>query len=322
MKVILIGGLKNGKYIAKYLKNHKKIELLKVYVLKDELGNDVSDFVTFDDVIPKENLVKVDKINNYEDYISELNPDIIFVVGWSQLVSDKIIKSAKIGVIGFHPAKLPEDRGRSVLAWQISEGYENGAVSMIWIDSGVDTGDIIGQRDYVINYNDTIRDVLEKVYDLCLELTVRYFPLIINKNIIKIKQDDTKATYRRKRDKKDGIVNWKKNSFEIYNLIRAITEPYPGAISYYNNREFTILNAYEYKPDKIYNNELEGTILEFKLNQGLIVKTKDSAILIDKIIFDGKYILNNKLQKYFLVGDKLRGGNIKHESTSDICSPR
>jgi methionyl-tRNA formyltransferase len=322
MKVVLIGGMKNGKSIAEYLNNNKKVELLKVYVLKDELGKGVSDFVTFDDVVSKEKLIKVDKINNYEDEISELDADIIFVVGWSQLVSDKIIKSAKIGVIGFHPAKLPKDRGRSVLAWQIAEGYSNGSVSMIWIDSGVDTGDLIGQRDYFINYNDTIRDVLDKVYDLCLELTRTYFSFIINGNIIKIKQDDTKATYRGRRGKNDGIINWNNNSFEIYNLIRAITEPYPGAISYYNSKEFIVLKACEYKSDRIYDNESQGTILEFNLNQGMVVKTKDSALLIQEIKINDNYISKNELQKHFLLGDKLGEGDVNRENTSNSCSSR
>ncbi|QCH26954.1 formyltransferase family protein [Clostridium tyrobutyricum] len=305
MKVIFIGGLKNGKYITKYLNNHKDTELLKVYTLKDELGEKISDFVTFDDLIPKDKIVKVNKINDYENEISKLCPDIIFVVGWSQLISENIIKSAKIGVIGFHPAKLPKDRGRSVLAWQISEGYTNGAVSMIWIDSGIDSGNIIGQKDYIINYNDTIRDVLDKVYNICLELTETYYPLIVGGNIISIKQDNMKATYRRKRNKKDSIIKWNRNSIEIYNLVRAITDPYPGTISYYNCKEFIVLNAYEYKTDDIYSNEVAGTILEFKLHKGMIVKTKDNGVLIDKIKLDNKYIIKDELQKYFLLGDKL-----------------
>lgn len=309
MRVILIGGLKNGKIIAEYLNNNKKNELLKVYTLKDELGKCVSDFVSFDDSIPSEKLVKVDKVNDYEDEIDKLKPDIIFVVGWSQLVSDKIIKSAQIGVIGFHPAKLPKDRGRSVLAWQISEGYTEGCVSMIWIDSGIDSGNLIGQKKYSIYYNDTIRDVLDKVYNACLELTKIYYPFIISGDVISIKQDYTQATYRRKRTFKDGIINWNRNSIEIYNLVRAITEPYPGAVSYYNEKEFIVLNAHESDVDSIYEDKLPGTILEFKLNKGMLVKSKDTAILIDKIKIDDKYISKNEFQKHFLLGDMLGKGD-------------
>lgn len=301
MKVILIGGLKNGKMIAEYL--NKNTELLRVYVLKDELGKNISDFITFDDVIPSDKIKKIDKINNYEDEIIRLKPDIIFVVGWSQLVSDKIIASAKIGVIGFHPAKLPKDRGRSVLAWQIAEGYKEGCVSMIWIDKGIDSGNLIGQQSYSINYNDTIRDVLDKVYSICLDLVETYYPIIANGNMISIKQNDSVATYRRKRIKKDGVINWKNNSIEIYNLIRAITEPYPGANSYYKHEEVIILSATEFNIDDMYCLEKEGTILAFKLNKGMVVKTRDNGILIRKVKINDKYILVNELQNFFALGD-------------------
>lgn len=309
MNVILIGGLKNGKMITEYLLNNKNTNLLKVYVLKDQLGNGISDFVTFDDIVTMDKIEKVDKINNYEDEIVKLSADIIFVVGWSQLISSKIIESAKVGVIGFHPAKLPKDRGRSVLAWQIVEGYSDGCVSMIWIDKGIDSGNLIGQQRYSINYNDTIRDVLDKVYDSCLDLVKTYYPILISGNIISVKQDNTFATYRRKRVKQDGIINWNKNSYEIYNLARAITEPYPGAVSYYNGKEITVLDAAEVKIDSIYNGEKAGTILEFKLNMGMIVKVKDNGILVKKIKINNKYISKNELQKHFILGDIFEKGN-------------
>lgn len=305
MKVILIGGLKNGKMIAEYLNKDKNTELLKVYVLEDELGKNISDFIIFDDIISKDKLEKIDEINKYEDEIAKLQPDIIFVVGWSQLISDKIIKSAKVGVIGFHPAKLPKDRGRSVLAWQIAEGYTEGCVSMIWIDKGIDSGNLIGQKNYNINYNDTIKDVLDKVYEGCLYLAETYYPLIDNGNVISVEQEHTKATYRRKRTKKDGVINWNSNSFEVYNLIRAITEPYPGAISSYKEKEFIVLNVVEIKIDNIYDFEKSGTILEFKLNKGMVVKTKDNGILIKKVKINDEYILENYLQNYFALGDIL-----------------
>jgi methionyl-tRNA formyltransferase len=308
MRVILIGGLKNGKMIAKYLNDDRHTELLRVYVLEDKRGEKVSDFITFDDVIQNDKIKKIDKINKYEDEITKLQPDIIFVVGWSQLVSDKIIKSAKVGVIGFHPAKLPKDRGRSVLAWQISEGYKEGCVSMIWIDQGIDSGNLIGQKNYNINYNDTIRDVLDKVYDICLDLVETYFPIINNGNKISIKQNDTMATYRRKRVEKDGIINWNNYSFEIYNLIRALTEPYPGAVSYYKGKKIIILSAVEAKSESIYDIEKPGTILEFRYNKGMTVKTKDICILVKEIKINNEYILENELQKYFTLGHRFGDG--------------
>lgn len=306
MKVVVIAGLTNGRYIIEYLKNSKSTDLTKIFVLRDELGKNISDFVLFDDLVEKDVLVKVENINEHEEEISEINPDLIFVVGFSQLISKTIINSAKIGVIGFHPSKLPKDRGRSVLAWQISEGYTTGCVSMFWIDEGIDSGDIIGQKDFKIEYEDTIRDVLDKVYDTCLELTKTYYPLILKNHIIRIKQDDSQATYRRKRVKEDGIIKWNSSSNNIYNLIRAITEPYPGAIAFYDDQEIIVLEAEEWKLNGEYKRVLAGTIIGFLLDRGMIVKAKDEAVLIKKVKIGDRYISRNELANYFRINERLK----------------
>ncbi|MCF6463985.1 methionyl-tRNA formyltransferase [Clostridium sp. Cult1] len=305
MRAVIIAGLKNGKLITKYLFEDVETDVLKVYVLKDEYETKVSDFVKFDDVVDENLLCKVDNINDYEEEISNLKPDIIFVVGWSQLISRRIINSAKIGVIGFHPSKLPKDRGRSVLAWQIAEGYEKGCVSMFWINEGVDSGNIIGQEEYIINYSDTIKEVLEKVYYTCLDLLKKYYPLIKNKKVTSIKQDESISTYRRKRNKYDGKIDWSEDSRSIYNLIRAITEPYPGAFAIYNGVEVLVLAAEEI----IYTfNGFDyiktGTIIGYMPYKGIIVKCKDNSILVKKAKIDGTYLEGEKLIHFFKIGDK------------------
>ncbi|WP_027624879.1 methionyl-tRNA formyltransferase [Clostridium lundense] len=305
MKVVIIGGLNSGRRITEYLNNDNNTELLKVYVLKDDIGNQYSDFVTFDDIVSPEQLVKVDNINKYSEEINQLQPDIIFVVGWSQLINDKIINSAKIGVIGFHPSKLPKDRGRSVLAWQIAEGYKVGCVSMFWIDSGVDSGNIIAQKEFKIDYEYTIREVLDKVYDICVELVRIYYPVIMNGNIISISQDTKLATYRTKRGKKDGIINWKDSSTNIYNLIRAITFPYPGASTFYKGNELIVLEAKEKKCHDIYKNAIPGTILFIEHNKGIGIKTKDNIILIKKIMYKENGIMLEKVENSLKIGDVL-----------------
>ena len=305
MNVIIIAGLKNGRLITKYLLNNKNCNVLKVYVLKDEYKNKISDFVKFDDIVDKELLCKVNNINDYEEEIANFKADLIFVVGWSQLISKKIVSSAKIGVIGFHPSKLPKDRGRSVLAWQIVEGYEKGCVSMFWIDEGVDSGDIIGQQEYMINYTDTIRDVLDKVYQICLDLLKKYYPLIIEGKFIRIKQDENNATYRRKRNESDGKIDWSKDSRSIYNLIRAICEPYPGAFTLINGKKILVLEAEEIIYDSnYYCDSKEGTIIGYIPFKGIIIKCGINNLLIKKVKVENKYLIGKELVDFFKIGEK------------------
>jgi len=302
MDIVMIAGLKNGRSIYEFLKTKEDINLLAVFVLKDQYINKVSDFVAFDDIVDKDRLIKVDCINDHEKLIAELHPDYIIVVGWSQLISEGIIKSAKNSCIGFHPSQLPEDRGRSVLAWQMVEGYTRGCVSMFEIDTGVDSGRIIGQIEYSIEYEDTIREVLEKAYKCCLYLTEKYiFPYMEGK-IIPIEQDEAKATYRRLRKFDDGLIDWNKNSQEIYNLVRAITIPYPVAITFLNGLEIRIVEAYEIECDKQFLTEPCGKIIHAD-NLGVAVKTGNGAILIKKIKIGNDIIDENRIKDFITLND-------------------
>ena len=96
MDVVIIAGLTNGRMITEYLVNDINSRILKVYVLKDEYENKVSDFVKFDDIVDEKILCKIDNINNHEKEIINLKPDIIFVIGWSQLISKKIDRKSVV----------------------------------------------------------------------------------------------------------------------------------------------------------------------------------------------------------------------------------
>lgn len=303
ISVVLIAGLQNGRLIARYLKNNKNIALKKVYVLKDKYSLNISDFAFFDDLFNKNTLEKISKINDYANEIESLSPDVIIVVGWSQILCEKIINSARIATIGFHPSELPKDRGRSVLAWQLSEGYEFGAVSMFCIDKGIDSGPIIAQEKFKIFPDDTIRNVLDKVYTICLNLTRTYLPLFIDGVICPIEQQAKLATYRRLRIKEDALITWNRRSRELYNLIRAVTLPYPCAYTLYNELEILIISAKLYDVDSCYDNIVPGTVLEIKLYQGVVVKTGDSALLIKEMsLREG--VSNINLYRIIAVGEK------------------
>lgn len=125
INAVFIGGLTNGKIVYDYLKSNKFVNLsLAITSPDDYQGARCASFVTSDSIF------KVGTVKNHIDYIKDLRPDVIFVAGWSELLQEEILKLTPMGVIGFHPAKLPNDRGRSVLAWHIEDGYTETALTM------------------------------------------------------------------------------------------------------------------------------------------------------------------------------------------------
>lgn len=275
MKVIFIGGLTNGKIVYDYLKSNKFVELVQTITYKDDYQG--ARFVTFDN---SENIIKSGTVKGYERKIVDLKPDVIFVAGWSELIPNEILKIPPMGVIGFHPAKLPNDRGRSVLAWQIEDGYTETALTMFKYSDYPDGGNILAQEMIKIEEKDYINDILDKIDGATYNIMKAYFPLF-RQNLIKEKiQDLSEGNFRRLRGVKDSIINWNETVLNIYNKIRAISKPYPGATTELEGKEIMVWRAYKMY-EFPFGKELDNGKLVCKLYDGsLIVKCSDGYIRI------------------------------------------
>ena len=239
---------------------------------------------------------KIDKINDHKniDKIQSLKPDLILVMGWSQLLNDELIHIPKIGVIGSHPTELPKYRGRAPIPWTILKDLKNSALTFFWIEEGVDNGDILDQKFFEISEYDDSESLYEKITKTGEEMILKNL-LLLEKNIIKKqKQDETKfIEYWPKRIPDDGKINWNDSTKNILKLIRASTYPYPGAFTFYKNKKFVIWKA----EDCPLKNTVSGQIMKINLN-GIIVATGDGGILIKKANYDSKTI--NSFNKIFV----------------------
>lgn len=287
-KIVLICALENGKIALDYFSNLDKkrvIDLIKVYTYKDELVPNKNMYIRLDNIVDNNILTKVRKINDYKDEIKGLNPDFIFVIGWSQLIDKEIINASKKGTIGFHTSKLPKNRGRSTIAWQISEGYTETALTMFYISEGIDNGDIIAQENIKIEQNDYVKDILFKMNQSAYNLLKTYFPLLLNGKATRIKQDERQANYRRLRTDNDSLINWNSNTERIYNLIRAVSFPYPKAWTLYKGKKIKInyANMIDFNFKGFYFFEKSGTIIGNMKNFGYLIKTRDGIIAIDDL---------------------------------------
>ena len=172
------------------------------------------------------------------------------------MINDKILRIPKYGVIGFHPSNLPKDRGRSVLAWQIEDGYPYTFLSMFFLTEKADAGDLIGKSKILIKKTDYVNDILDKIDLATTKLLKKNFQLIFNNKIKRKKQNSKYSTYRKLRIYKNQLINWNKSGEEIINKIRAISKPYPGAIGIIQNTKYKIWKAKILNKKKNNNNSL------------------------------------------------------------------
>lgn len=257
MRAILIGSVGSSKEI---LDEMVKIQfpLDMVFSLDEEYSANVSGYYPLHKLAEEHNIPykKFRKINDQEniELIKQINPDYIFVIGLSQLISKDLINLAKKGAIGFHPTPLPKFRGRAAIVWQILLGVKETKCSLFFIDEGIDSGDILGQEPYLIEDNDYACDVLKKCHEAFKRLIETTLPKLMSDEIQPVKQNEEDASYLLKRSPEDGCINWTQPGERIQRLVRAVSKPYPGAFSYYDG----ISKVVFWKADYLRNSQYHG----------------------------------------------------------------
>ena len=182
-----------------------------------------------------------DNINSFQtkEWLLSMNPDVIFILGWSQIFDNELIQLPNKYIVGSHPSDLPYGAGRAPVVWTILEDLRESAVTFFKVIDEVDAGNIILKKHFYIPRMSTSKQLYDLVAKHLSDGFVEIYHQIINNLISEEKQDLSKRTLRVKRVFQDGWINFSRDANEINRLIRATTEPFPGAFSYYNNNRFT-----------------------------------------------------------------------------------
>jgi methionyl-tRNA formyltransferase len=175
--------------------------------------------------------IYAEDINSAEalGWIQDKLPDVIFCFGWSRLLKQDLLKLAPLGVVGFHPAALPANRGRHPLIWALVLGLEKTASTFFFMDAGADSGDILSQREIIIDDEDDARTLYDKVTQSALDQIEEFVPQLVAGTFQRHIQDQRLANTWRKRGSADGKIDWRMSAHSIHNLVRGLAKPYCGA---------------------------------------------------------------------------------------------
>ena len=162
-------------------------------------------------------------------WIRTLNPDVIFCMGWSEIIKEELLRIPPLGVIGFHPTALPKNRGRHPLIWSIVLGLKQTASTFFIMDSGADSGDIISQVGIQIEHEDNVNDLYKKVTEAAKKQILEIVSKLSSETIERRSQNDAEANVWRKRGISDGLIDWRMSAESVHNLVRGLSKPYVGA---------------------------------------------------------------------------------------------
>ncbi|MEQ9744437.1 bifunctional UDP-4-amino-4-deoxy-L-arabinose formyltransferase/UDP-glucuronic acid oxidase ArnA [Pectobacterium actinidiae] len=175
--------------------------------------------------------------------VRELAPDVIFSFYYRTLLSDDILQLPAFGAFNLHGSLLPRYRGRAPVNWVLVNGETQTGVTLHKMVSRADAGDIVAQSVVAIDEGDTALTLHGKCRTAAAALLAQQLPLICSREITLTPQDESRASYFGRRTAADGLIDWHKSAREINNLIRAVTEPYPGAFTFLGERKVTIWRA-------------------------------------------------------------------------------
>ncbi|MEW5804974.1 MAG: methionyl-tRNA formyltransferase [bacterium] len=220
--------------------------------------------------------------------LRQAKPDIAVVVAYGQILSKSLLSIPLFGCVNVHGSLLPRHRGASPIQWAIIEGDEKTGVTTIQMDEGMDTGDILLQKEIIVLPEDTAGTLFEKLARLGAEALIETLALYEQGKIIRSKQDDTLATYTKLLKKENGIIDWNQPADRICRLIRGLN-PWPGAFSYLNGRRIKVLQAQIIDEKQQGGDVSPGQIRRANRREGLIVEAgQKSALAITRLQPEGK----------------------------------
>lgn len=212
------------------------------------------------------------------DYIKGLNPDIIIVVAYGQILSKEILSIPKYGCINVHASLLPKLRGAAPINWAIINGDSVTGVTIMQMNEGLDTGDMLLKSEIEIFEDENAGSLHDRLMNLGGSLLSEALSKIETKEIKGEVQDDSISTYAHMMKKDLGHINWDNDAKNIYNLFRGVI-PWPGAYTYYND---TLIKIWDCSYIKENFNGKFGEILKADKN-GILVSAKNGAILITEL---------------------------------------
>jgi methionyl-tRNA formyltransferase len=259
-------------------------EIVGVVTLPGPLDPDLSGQCSFDEVAARHGAVLVETADvNAEptlDAIRTLEPKLIFVVGWSQLVREPFIALAREGVFGMHPTLLPRHRGRAPIPWAILSGLARTGVTLFEIvDSTADSGAIVGQAIVDIGPDETAETLFARISSAHVELVREYVPQLIARTAPRIPQDPRRASTWQKRTPADGIIDWETRAPYLYDWVRAQTRPYPGAFTFLGDEKVVVWRA---RPVELHDAAPAGTIVATR-DEGPVVACGQGGLLLEEV---------------------------------------
>jgi len=220
-----------------------------------------------------------------KDALLGLGLDLLLVMGWQRLLPDWLLESLSIGAFGMHGSSkpLPHGRGRSPMNWSLIQGKDTFYTHLFKYMPGVDDGPVVAVQQFDITPFDDCHTMHFKNTTAMIQLCRDNLAALVGGTATLTPQPTEGATYYPKRSAEDGIIYWSDPTEDIYNLIRAVAKPFPGAFCYLDDdagQKLMVWRAVPFDTRIIWPDAKPGEIVQVFYDGTFIVKTGDASLLV------------------------------------------
>ncbi|MDQ0567354.1 formyl transferase [Erythrobacter citreus] len=289
IRAFFIGCVKSSDVALETLIADPKVDLRGVLTLRGSKFN--ADFVNIAGRaeaarVPVHYAEELDK-TALPDLLREADVQVMFVIGWSKLISQDVLDVPAIGTVGFHPAELPANRGRHPLIWALALDLKQTSSTFFLMDEGADSGPILSQVPLAISSDDDAASLYKKVLNAVPGQLRTIVTDIVSGTLDPQPQDETKATYWRKRGPADGLIDWRMPASSIRNLVRALARPYSGAEFQLGENHVKLWRCAEFdgevpknaEPGKVLDAGPDGPVIKAGIGAVRLIETSDMPSL-------------------------------------------
>ncbi|MCD6485832.1 MAG: methionyl-tRNA formyltransferase [Syntrophobacterales bacterium] len=241
---------------------------------------------------------------DFLDIFRKISPDMVALVAFGQILPKELIDFPEFGCLNVHPSLLPKYRGAAPINWPIINGDRKTGVTIMLMDEGVDSGEILLQEKIDIDIDDTFDDLHDKLSTLGAGLLIKAVGDVIDGTLAGTLQDASLATFAPRLTRETGHINWDDESEKIVNLIRGLSS-HPGAYSFLEDKKLKIFYAVSGK-EKSSGGKEPGEIGRL-MEAGLQIATRNGHVYLKDVQLEGK--------KRMFIEDFLRGHHLLPSNT-------
>ena len=239
------------------------------------------------------------------EQIRSLSPDLIVVAAFGQILPQELLDIPRLGCVNIHASLLPRLRGAAPIQWSVINGDSESGITLMQMNAGLDTGDILFQESVPIGPQETGESLYEKLAELGGEMIVKYLPAIEAGEVKPVKQDDSLSSYAPMLRKKMGEIDWTMSAAQIEQRMRGML-PWPGAYTTLEGHTLKIWSARVLPADSKYADAVPGTVL-FTDKKTICVAAGQGALALLEVQAEGKKRMGTDA---FLRGTKVPEGTV------------